>query len=381
MPVAEIIAIGTELLLGEIQDTNTRYLARMLRNSAIDIFRTTMIGDNAERISQSILDSLGRADFIITTGGLGPTVDDPTRLAVAIAANVPLEYQPGLWDQILDRFQRYGRVPSENNRRQAFVPKGSLSLENQVGTAPSFITVIQGKPVISLPGVPREMEWAWENHVLPFLKQRFALHGTIKIRVLRCAGIGESLVDEMVNDLELLTNPTVGLSAHPGQVDIRITAKADSMEKADELIFDIERLIQQRLGNHIFGYDQDQLPETVLNLAANRQVKFSLVDCGSGGELTRQLAAFGFDINLSKVIIEPDQLLAGESILVDWMKSTTTLFGLLASFQPGVTRQKLDTLVITPQGMYPGEFSFGGPPANGIPWSINLALDVLRRKL
>ncbi|NMB88382.1 MAG: competence/damage-inducible protein A, partial [Chloroflexi bacterium] len=130
MPAAEIIAIGTELLLGEIQDTNTQFLARTFRDAGIDLYRTTMIGDNAERIAQAIRESLTRCDIIITTGGLGPTVDDPTRLAVAQAMGVDIEFRPELWEQIKSRFARYGRQATDNNRRQAYIPQGAQAIEN-----------------------------------------------------------------------------------------------------------------------------------------------------------------------------------------------------------------------------------------------------------
>jgi nicotinamide-nucleotide amidase len=128
MPSAEIIAIGTELLLGEIQDTNTHYLARILRDAGIDIFRATIVGDNAERIAQVIQEALNRTDIIITTGGLGPTVDDPTRQAVALAVGVETEFRPELWEQILARFKRFNRPSTENNKRQAYIPKGAIPL-------------------------------------------------------------------------------------------------------------------------------------------------------------------------------------------------------------------------------------------------------------
>jgi nicotinamide-nucleotide amidase len=159
MPTAEIIAIGTELLLGEIQDTNTRYLARLLRDHGVDLYRTTIVGDNVERIAQAIRESLARCQIVITTGGLGPTVDDPTRQAAALAVGVDLEFRPELWDQIQDRFKRYNRPATENNRRQAFIPKGAIAVENPVGTAPAFIVETPTQAIVSLPGVTPEMEY------------------------------------------------------------------------------------------------------------------------------------------------------------------------------------------------------------------------------
>src|SRR4030066_1722983 len=158
MPSAEIITIGTELLLGEIVDTNSHFIARCLRDAGIDLYRKTTVGDNVKRIAFAIQQALERCDIVITSGGLGPTVDDPTRDAVALAVGMTSEYHPELWEQIKARFLRYGRVPTENNRRQAYIPKGAIAIENPVGTAPIFIVELGNQVIISLPGVPREME-------------------------------------------------------------------------------------------------------------------------------------------------------------------------------------------------------------------------------
>src|SRR5210317_331623 len=151
MPTAEIITIGTELLLGETIDTNTRYIARALRDEGVDLYRTSTIGDNPERIAEIVREGLQRAEIIITTGGLGPTVDDPTREAVALAMDVKTEFKPELWEQIQERFQRHGRTPTENNKRQAYIPEGAVPIENSVGTAPAFIGETKKHAIISLP--------------------------------------------------------------------------------------------------------------------------------------------------------------------------------------------------------------------------------------
>jgi molybdenum cofactor synthesis domain-containing protein len=150
MPTAEIIAIGTELLLGEIQDTNTQFLARQLRNIGIDLYRSTQIGDNTERIAAVIQEAMDRSDIVITTGGLGPTVDDPTREAVARAFGVQTVYHPELWQQILERYRSYSRQPTENNRRQAYLPYNAIAIENPVGTAPAFRVETAKNVIISL---------------------------------------------------------------------------------------------------------------------------------------------------------------------------------------------------------------------------------------
>ena len=242
MPVAEVITIGTELLLGVIQDTNTSFIAKTIHNSAgIDIFHASMIGDNEERIALEIRAALKRADIIITTGGLGPTIDDPTRDAVALAFNRKTEFKQDLWEQILTRFKAYGRNPTENNKRQAFIPEGAVAISNPVGTAPAFYIEENQKILFSLPGVPSEMKTLLNSDVLPIIKSKFPIESAILLSTIHTAGIGESSVDELVSDLEKMNNPTVGLAAHPGQVDIRITAKANTRELAHELITPIEK--------------------------------------------------------------------------------------------------------------------------------------------
>ena len=148
MPTAEIIAIGTELLLGETADTNTLYIARALRGLGIDLFRAQTIGDNAGRIAETVRLALERADIVITTGGLGPTVDDPTRQAIADSVGATLEFHPELWEQISARIARYGRTPTGNQKRQAFIPKDAIVIENPVGTAPAFIVEISSSSAI-----------------------------------------------------------------------------------------------------------------------------------------------------------------------------------------------------------------------------------------
>jgi len=268
MPSAQIIAIGTELLLGVTQDTNTAYLAKTLNQYGIDLFKTSIIGDNELRIAQEIRTSLEQADIVITTGGLGPTVDDPTRQAVARAFVVELDFCPELWEQIQQRFKAYGREPSENNKRQAYLPQGAVAIENPVGTAPAFYFLRDKKIVISLPGVPSEMKTLLHDKVIPLLQQQYGLASTTLSRILHTAGMGESNVDELVADFEQYSNPTVGLAAHPGLVDIRITAKAASREQAQKMIAPIEAQIRERLGVKIFGSDETTLADALGELIA-----------------------------------------------------------------------------------------------------------------
>lgn len=267
MPTVELIAIGTELLLGEINDTNTRYIARQLRDCGLDLYRSTTVGDNLQRITSLMKESLSRADIVITTGGLGPTVDDPTRDAAAQAFNSHNEFHPELWEQIQQRFQKRAITISENNKKQAMIPSDATVIQNPVGTAPAFILSKNNKTLVCLPGVPREMEYLMQSDVIPWLKEHYPLAGVIKAKVLHIAAMSESKVDELVGDLETMTNPSVGLLAHPGIVDIRITAKADSIEEADRMIKKVESEVRHRFGDDIYGEDHETLASSIHQLA------------------------------------------------------------------------------------------------------------------
>ena len=267
---AEIIAIGTELLLGEISDTNSAHIAKHLRELGLDLWWISAVGDNEARIAELVDQARRRSAIVITSGGLGPTVDDPTRAAIARAFGLALEFRPELWAQIEARFVRYGRKATENNRKQAYVPAGAIALENPVGTAPCFIVEHPDGAVISLPGVPRELEYMLEHAVLPYLRQRITLPAVIRSRTLRTVGIGESLIDAKIGDLEELSNPTVGLAAHPGQTDVRITAKAATGDEAEALLQPLEADLRRRLGDFIYATGQVEVEEVVANLLADK---------------------------------------------------------------------------------------------------------------
>jgi nicotinamide-nucleotide amidase len=381
MPSAEIITIGTELLLGEIQDTNTQYLARFLRDLGIDLYRTTIVGDNEDRIAQVIREAMQRCQIIITTGGLGPTVDDPTRTAVAKALGVEIEFRPELWEQILARFKRFNRQASENNRKQAYIPAGSIPVENPVGTAPAFIGEMPACSIISLPGVPREMEYLMQNAVLPYLKQRFDVRGTIKARVLHVAGVGESIVDEWVADLEALANPTVGLLAHPGQVDIRITAKADSIEQADQMIAEMEAEVRRRVQEGLFGADRDTLEEVVIQRLKDQGWSLALVECNLGGSLLKRLTRLGFSAEDAQIITGSCPLADLQDAANRFCQERNADVALGISVHPEPEKYVVNVAILTPSGASEYTRAYGGERALSNPWAINTGLELLRRVL
>lgn len=286
---AEIVVTGSELLLGETVDTNSTMLARMLRDIGLDLYYKTAVGDNRERMAAVLRLALERSDIVLTSGGLGPTVDDVTREAVADATGRPLVFHQMLLDQIAARFARFGRPMSDNNRRQAFVPEGAVIVENTEGTAPAFIVEGEHGTVISMPGVPRELEHLMKTHVLAYLKRRLGEEAVIRPRVLRTCSIGESQIDSIIADLMTGHNPTVGLAAHSGQVDVRITAKAPTAEEADRLIAPVEAEIRRRLGDVIFGVDGETLEGVVCDLLAKRGLTLAVVDSVTGGQVADQL--------------------------------------------------------------------------------------------
>ncbi len=382
MPSAEIITIGTEILLGEIVDTNSAYLARNLRDLNVDVFRTSTVGDNTRRIAEAIRETLARTDIIITTGGLGPTVDDPTREAIALAFGVETVFLPELWDQIVERMSRFGRVPTENQKRQAYIPKGALPVRNAVGTAPAFIVEQGNKCVISLPGVPREMEYLAENEVFPYLRRRYRLSGTIKARVLHTAGMGESVIDEKIGDLETLTNPTVGLAAHYGVVDIRITAKAESETRADKLIADVEKTLRQRLGQVIYGADNESLESVTLAALQAKNITLTVVEVNTGGELSRRLAATAspaFKVGQILSALAEGQSLASAVEAQRNLVQAQVALGLTA--RPATGSSEIDLVVLTADGSLEEKRGYGGHPKNLPNWGANTVLDLLRNRI
>jgi nicotinamide-nucleotide amidase len=296
---AEIVLTGTELLLGEIVDTNSVMVSQMLRGIGLDVHYKTTVGDNERRIIEVLRIALGRVDFVIVSGGLGPTVDDVTRQAAAAATGRKLVYSQELEEQIAARFRKFGRQMAENNKRQAWIPEGAIPVENPVGTAPCFIVEAEEGTIICLPGVPRELKYQMENAIIPYLKEKMGETQLIKARILRTCAIGESDIDRTIDDLMRLSNPTIGLAAHLGQVDVRITAKAATEAEADALIAPVEAEVRKRLGDVIFGVDRETLPEVVGQLLKQHQLRLVLIDTMTKGAISYSLREAGYSEQVS----------------------------------------------------------------------------------
>jgi len=289
---AEIIAIGSELVLGQLVDTNSSFIAKRLAEHGIELIRTSTVGDDLPRIEEVLREAIQRSSIVITTGGLGPTEDDLTREGVAKAFQRSLIFQPHLMEQIEAIIKRRGFRMAENNRKQAYIPEGAIPIENPKGTAPGFIMEYPKGSIISIPGVPLEMEYFMQNSVIPYLRKRFDLkHEIIRYRVLRACGLGESAIGIQIKDLmKEGNNPSVGTLASLGDIKIRITSKASNLEEATTMIQGVEEEIRKRLGNLIYGVDEETLQGNITKELERSKLTLSVVEVFTGGNISQKLA-------------------------------------------------------------------------------------------
>ncbi len=293
MASVEIVTIGTEILLGHMVDTNSAHIAKELADAGVDVFAKHSVGDNARRLEAMLRDSLERADGVVTTGGLGPTVDDLTKDAVAAAVGTKLVLHEPSVRAIEARFASLGRTGplSENNRRQAILPESCVVMENPNGTAPGFIALrADGKFVACMPGVPREMKPMLADTLIPWLVGRYELHGAIFTRTLHTVGIPESDVDTRIEPLfRTLENPKIAVLAHGFKVDIKIMAKAGDRDAAEALIAPVEADVRERIGTGIFGTDSDTLESALLRRLREHGSTLGTAESITGGSIADAL--------------------------------------------------------------------------------------------
>ena len=290
----EVIAIGTELLLGQIHDTNSAWIGEHLALAGIDSLHQTKVGDNFERIVGALKLGLERSDAVITCGGLGPTQDDITRDAIASLMGVDMERRQDLCDRIRHMFESRGRVMPENNLRQADVPIGASVIEQMPGTAPGLVCPVGEKVIYAVPGVPSEMRVMMNGTILPDLQQRAGFAGVIKSRVLKTWGHSESglaeLLSERIDHLDQAGNPTLAFQASGIEgLKVRITAKADEAESALKLLDDEEAIIREILDNYIFGIDQQTMESVIIDTLMQQQKTVALAEVASGGLVSARL--------------------------------------------------------------------------------------------
>ena len=288
--VVEIVTTGTELLLGQIVNTNSAYLAAELNKLGLDVLYQTTVGDNRDRMRNALSIALDRSDIVITSGGLGPTQGDITKEVSASLFDRELSlHQPSL-DNIKQICAFRGYPMASNNVRQAMVPNGAIVLDNACGTAPGIILEHNGKIIINLPGPPFEMKDMFTRKVIPYLTEKYGVEATILSKVLNTFGIGESTLEEKIKDLILSqSNPTLALLARPGEVIIRITAKAALKSEAQRMIDVLEREIRSRIDEYIFAVDDITMEEIVGDLLKESHMTISCAESCTGGLLSSRL--------------------------------------------------------------------------------------------
>ncbi|SKA81530.1 nicotinamide-nucleotide amidase [Caloramator quimbayensis] len=298
--IAEILSVGTELLLGDILNTNAQYLSKRLADLGIFVYFQTVVGDNNERLKKAYDIAFKRADVVITTGGLGPTKDDLTKEIGAEYFGKNLILHEDLLEEIKGYFKKLNRDFVKSNEKQAYFPEGAVILPNENGTAPGCIIDEKGKMLIMLPGPPFEMIPMFENYVVPYIKKY--IDGAIVSKVIRTFGIGESSMAEKVSDLiENMTNPTVAPYAKQNEAILRITARAKDEFEAKKLIEPIAEEIKNRLLDYVYGEDDDTLENVVGRMLLDKNITISTAESCTGGLLAAKLINYP---GISKVFIE-----------------------------------------------------------------------------
>jgi nicotinamide-nucleotide amidase len=288
---AEIIGVGTELLLGQIANSNAQWMSERLAEIGVDVLHHQVVGDNVDRIVEAFRLALSRADVVIATGGLGPTQDDVTRDAFAAAVGARLVRRPEIEEMLRERFARAGREMPESNLLQADIPEGGRFIRPERGTAPGLVVEVDGRRIYALPGVPAEMREMMEGTVLPEVA---ALAGPAALlsRTLRCTGIAESKVAELLDDLfHGTTNPTVAYLAGGGEVKVRLTAKAATREETEALIAPIADEVARRLGDFVFSTRDGSIEQAVGRLLRAAGKTLACAESLTGGELGARITS------------------------------------------------------------------------------------------
>lgn len=281
---AEILSIGTELLLGHITDTNASWLAQQLGPLGIDLFYVSTVGDNLERLTATLAQARDRSDLVVMTGGLGPTEDDLTREAIAAVLHETPVVDTQLEASLRAFFAGRGVAMPEHNIKQAWTLPSVTILANPIGTAPGWWAERDDKVMVAMPGVPYEMKRMWQNEVIPRLRLRTG--ESLFTRILRVAGMGESSVEEKLDAVLHSANPTVATYAKRDAVDVRITAKAATTDEARAMVEAVEARIRATLGQHIFGMD-DETPQSVaLDMLMARGLTLATMESCTGGLLS-----------------------------------------------------------------------------------------------
>lgn len=286
---AEILCVGTELLLGDIVNTNAVYLSKELAKLGINVFHQSVVGDNPQRLKDSLKEALSRCDLVITTGGLGPTCDDLTKETAAEILGLPMEENPEELRHISEYFKKLRRTMTDNNRKQALIPKGAVILKNGFGTAPGILVENNGKILALLPGPPREMRPMFDNELSPILRKYTGK--TLISRTVHIFNVGESAVESKLSELmNSLENPTLAPYAKDGEVLLRVTASAESSEQGYEMIEPIIEKIRAVIGDeYIYGIDVGNLQTALVGLLHEKNLKIATAESITGGLVSKRI--------------------------------------------------------------------------------------------
>lgn len=286
--VAEILAVGTELLMGQIVNTNAQYLTKRLNDVGVNVYYHSVVGDNPIRLKECLRLALSRSDVVITTGGLGPTKDDITKETVAEIMGMKLVRHEETFRNIRCFFERVNRKMMNNNTKQADIPEGCIIIQNNNGTAPGCLIEKDGKTIIMLPGPPKEMIPMFEETIYPYFEKKTGQ--IIGSRMLKVFGIGESEMEMKILDLiEAQSNPTIAPYVNMGEVVIRVTARGKNYDEAMEMINPVIERIKERLGSDLYAYNGETLEETVVQLLIEKKISISTVESCTGGMLASKL--------------------------------------------------------------------------------------------
>ena len=285
---AEILAVGTELLMGQIANTNAQYLSRRLADLGINVYYHTVVGDNPGRLKDSLQLALGRSDIVIATGGLGPTKDDLTKETIAAAMGKKLVLHQESYEYICNFFERLHRNMAENNAKQAYLPEDSIIIPNHNGTAPGCIIEQEGKTIVMFPGPPKEMIPMFEETVFPYFEEKTGR--IIGSKMLKVFGIGESEMETRIIDLiDGQSNPTIAPYVGIGEAILRVTAKCRNRAEADAMISPVVDSICERLGDHVYSREGESMEEVVVKLLAEKKLTLSVAESCTGGMLASRL--------------------------------------------------------------------------------------------
>jgi len=308
--IAEIVCVGTELLMGQILNTNAQFMAEKLAPLGVDLYRQQVVGDNPRRLTEAVLTALERSDVVLFSGGLGPTEDDLTKETVAAAMGLELVFHPAEWERIEERFRGFGRKPAPNNKKQAMFPAAHCTiLPNPRGTAPGCLLEKDGKAAVLMPGPPRELRPMFTDYVMPYLEKRSGHR--LYTHMLRIFGKGESDVEFELKDLfDSQSNPTLATYCETGEVKLRITAQAGTDAEGEALLSPVIREVERRFGDVVYSENDEELAAVCHRLLLEKGATLSCAESCTGGLLSSAFVDMG---GSSAYFVEGDVTYANEA--------------------------------------------------------------------